>query len=225
MADTDSSRPEAPTTLTVTDPEQARLLTDPRAKRYLRPFVARTLSLSEAAAEAGCALNAMHYRVGRFLAAGLIEVVGERPRSGRPVKLYRSSADAFDIALEATPFADPEESLWTLLEPGFRTVARGIARSYQRRGGFGQRLFRDERGVVLTGFYGPDPADPTLVDPARFDYADIVLPLSGEAAAGLATELFALVQTAFGRASDRGRPHLLQVALVPLDDEHEPLVG
>lgn len=222
MADKLSS---SPTTLTVTDPVQARLLTDPRAKRYLRPFVARTLTLSEAAAEAGCALNAMHYRVGRFLDAGLLVVVGERRRAGRPIKLYRSSADAFDIPLEATPFADPEESLWTLLEPGFRTVARGLARSYQRRGGFGQRLFRDERDVVLTGFYGPDPTDPALVDPTRFDYADIVLPLPSGAAGELAAELFALVQAAFGRVREGGRPHLLQVALIPLDDEIEALAG
>jgi hypothetical protein len=216
--------------LAVSDPEQARLLTDPRSKRYLRPFVACTLSLSEAAEEAGCALNTMHYRVGRFLAAGLLDQVGERRRAGRPIKLYRSSADAFVIPLEATPFADPEESLWTLLEPGFRSVARGLARSYQRRGGFGQRLFRDERGVVLTGFHGPDaldpdPEDPDRYDATRFDYGDIVLPFDSAAAAATAAELFALLRSAFERASDGGRPHLLQVALVPLEDEFDPLRG
>jgi hypothetical protein len=211
--------------LTVSDPVQARLLSDPRAKRYLRPFVARTLSLSEAAAEAGCALNAMHYRVGRFLAAGLLVEVGERKRAGRPIRLYRSSADAFVIPLEATPFADPEESLWTLLEPGFRSVTRGLAHSYQRRGGFGQRLFRDGRGVVLTDFHGPEPTDPDLFDPARFDYSDIVLPLDRTAAAAIAAELFELLRTAFGRATEGGRPHLLQVALVPIEDEFDPLKG
>lgn len=222
MSDRDSSRSEAtPAVRTVSDPEQARLLTDPRTKRYLAPFVARTRSLSQAAEEAGCALNTMHYRVNRFLDAGLLREVGVKRRAGRPIRLYRSSADAFVIPLEATSFADPEENLWKVLEPGFRTVARALARRYQQGGMFGQRLYRDERGVVITGFHGSLPESGAESGPSAFDYGDIVISLDDAAAARVATELFALFQGAYQQAGERERSYLLQVAFVRVDPDHD----
>ena len=55
---------------TVTDAEQARLLSNPASFRFLEPFVARERSVTAAAAEVGCSLDTMLYRVKTMLKEG-----------------------------------------------------------------------------------------------------------------------------------------------------------
>jgi hypothetical protein len=66
MAGEDSGRPPPEAFVTVRDPKQARLLSDPKSYAFFRPFVACEKSVSEAAAEVGCAADTMLYRVKTF---------------------------------------------------------------------------------------------------------------------------------------------------------------
>lgn len=132
----------------VQDAEQARLLSDPRSLRYFEPFLARTRSVSEAAKEVGCALDTMYYRVRRFERAGLLQIVGERPRYGRPIKLYRSVAESFVVPFEATPFAELEERLRTQHRQDEDLIVRSMARLLRENRQEGRRILRGEDGKV-----------------------------------------------------------------------------
>lgn len=108
--------------LVVRDPNQAQLLTESRSKEFFKPFVARELTASQAAHEVGCELSAMLYRIRTFQAAGLLAVVRQEKRAGRPLKVYRAVADAFFIPFDLTPYADYEERLMEQLAPAWRQV-------------------------------------------------------------------------------------------------------
>lgn len=104
---------------TVTDPRLAALLTDPVARRFYEPFLARTLSVSAAAQEVGCSLDAMLYRVRVFVRAGLLRVAEERPRKGRAIKLYQTVFPAYFVPHRVTPFTTVEDRLYAGAEPYF----------------------------------------------------------------------------------------------------------
>ena len=57
---------------TVSNTEQARLLSDPVALRHLEPFIGRSLGAAQAAREAGVSVESLLYRVRQFLNAGLL---------------------------------------------------------------------------------------------------------------------------------------------------------
>jgi hypothetical protein len=130
----------------VRTPLQARLLSDATSRAYFLPFLGRTRSVSAAAREVGCALDAMHYRVRRFLAAGLLEVQGERPRAGRPIKLYRSVSDAFYIPFALTPYSELEERILADVIREDERVVKGLARALRAGGVEGRRLHRGADG-------------------------------------------------------------------------------
>ena len=101
MAEGDSGRPPSDVFHTVSDPEQARLLSNRESFRFFEPFVARELSATGAAEEVGCALDTMLYRIKTFVRAGLLQVSRLEKRAGRPIKHYRSVYDAYFIPFEA----------------------------------------------------------------------------------------------------------------------------
>lgn len=141
MTPSDSSSSGGPA-WEVRTPLQARLLTDATSRAYFMPFLARTRSVAQAAGELGCALDAMYYRVRRFLAAGLLEVVGQRRRAGRPIKLYRSVADAFYIPFALTPFTEIEERVRHDVAAEDEAVVAALARALRDYGLEGRRLYR-----------------------------------------------------------------------------------
>lgn len=95
----------------VVNSRAAELLTDWRQRRFLEPFIPGPTSMSEAAEVLGVKLNAMHYRVGRLLDLGLLEVVGSVKRKGRAVKLYGPTAEEFFVPFAVTPHATIEDMI------------------------------------------------------------------------------------------------------------------
>ncbi|MFT4166376.1 MAG: helix-turn-helix domain-containing protein [Microlunatus sp.] len=90
----------------VTDPAQARIVADPVRSRFLHPFLGRERTVSEAAAELGCRTDVMLYRVRRMLAIDLLRITATRRRTGRPIKIYRSSHDGYFVPNEAMHYDD-----------------------------------------------------------------------------------------------------------------------
>src|SRR5699024_673962 len=127
----------------VSDPTQARLLSDPENSRYFYPFWGRPNTTARAARELDRPVNAVHYRVERFLAAGLLEVVRIEPRHGRPVKHYRSRADAFFIPTGLGPHSDEEERFLADLTTTLEQIARGMTRRERHELTAGRCLYLD----------------------------------------------------------------------------------
>ncbi len=94
----------------VENADAARALTDPKAQRYLLPFIREELSLSEAARRLSVKPNALLYHIKKLLALGLLEIVRVEPRRGRASKLYRASAERFFVPFSLTQ-ADTVQSL------------------------------------------------------------------------------------------------------------------
>lgn len=207
---------------TVTDPEQARLLTDAASQRLFRPFLARDRTASEAAREAGTDLNAVLYRVRQFLRAGLLTVVREVKRPGRPVKVYRSTRDAYFVPYELTPFASLEERMLAQLRPHLEQRVRVQAQRLREHGWSGQLLYRDEHGETWIESAGDPAARLDWLDPRRGIGIDYVVDLALTAAE--ATELQRLLYAALERFERGGsgregtRGYVLSVALYPREE-------
>lgn len=141
----------------VNDPAQAEILSDSKALRFFGPFLARERSAGSAAAELGVPIDRLLYRIRRFLETGLLRIVREEPRSGRPIKIYRSSADAYFVPFAVTPFADVGERLWQETGGFLRGSNDAVAKHLVKHGADGRRLFRTDDGGVRQ-----DAADSSL---------------------------------------------------------------
>jgi hypothetical protein len=143
-----SSRPPSSAIYEVHTEAQATILKNQTVAEFFYPFLGHKKTVSEAAREVGCKLNAMHYRVNTFLEAGLLEVVAEQERAGRPVKVYRSVAEAFFVPFYLTAHADIAEDWVRVVEPTVRELGRAFGAAIERRGRTGQCVFRDAEGGV-----------------------------------------------------------------------------
>lgn len=201
----------------------ADALTNPTSLRYLAPFLGRTLSVGEAARESGAKPNTTLRRVQRFVELGLLEVVGERKRAGRPIKLYRTVADIFFVPFEATHAESLEAALkerdayWEKLLR--RNVVRARAESI---GTWGTRFYRDSRGRLqvqtavtpdanVTTLHPEGPAALSLWrDQLMLDFAD---------AKALQREMFELVRR-YQRLSGSQR-YVVRMGLAPVVTDGE----
>ena len=137
----------SPNILTVHHPEAAGVLANPHTLRQLEPFLARDMTVKEAAEETSEKPNTVLSRVRRFLKLGLLEVVREEPRQGRAVKVYRSVADGFFIPFEATSAESLEAALAERDAYWQDLLRRNVVRArLEKVETYGTRIYRDARG-------------------------------------------------------------------------------
>lgn len=136
-------------------PAQAAIVADPLRSRYLRPFLGRELTVTQAAVEVGCTPNTMLYRVRRMLDAGLLRVVTTRRRPGRAVNVYRSTHDGYFVPNEAMPYDDLKHRVTSqgrgIIEQLFNAYTAVLFRS----GNSGRVLARDDNGEVWSSDLPP----------------------------------------------------------------------
>ncbi len=212
-------RRELPETFfTVQDAEQAHLLSDVKTRAYFEPFLGRELSVLAAAREVGCSLHAMLYRVRVFVGAGLLRIVREEARAGRPIKYYRSAHDAYFIPLEMTPYAELEERLSVQFAPSVNMLTKSWSHLLREIGQHGRRLYRDDAGFVFSdsGEEGQHFSDyRSLNFPAAFDFF-LELHLPQEEAKRLQLELVELYKRYLPcREKSGDKAYIFQAALVP----------
>jgi hypothetical protein len=204
---------------TVSDEEQARLLTEPTSKEFFKPFLAQECSVTQAAEVVGCNLNTMLYRVKTLLKAGLIKVTRQEKRKGRAIKYYRSVHDSYFIPFSLTPYATLEERLEAQGEPIFNTLIRAYAAVLRQSERYGNYLLRLPSGSVMTSDLVPEMTPSGL----PVFYSDTIRKLEKDEALKLAEDLRALFlrSAAFGeersRTVHKGHDYLLMVALLPLE--------
>ena len=131
------------TWLEVNSPVQARLLTDPTSRALLEPFIGSEKSVTQAAAEIGCSVQRLLYRIRQFQEAGLLEETRQEPRAGRPIRVYRAVAGGFHIPFALTPFADMEALIARQHAPTDRLRNRASARLALEGSSGGRRIYRD----------------------------------------------------------------------------------
>ena len=214
MTDSDSGR-----FYTVTDSEQARLLTEPMSKEFFKPFLAHKRSASEAATVIQCSLNTMLYRIKTLMRAGLIEVVEERPRKGRTIKVYCSVHDAYFVPFNVTPYATLEERLEVQAEPIFAGLIRAYAAALRQNERYGHHIFIGEDGAVWTSDLLPEltPTGQPVV------YSDMTVRLRDDDARVLGQELRSLFERAIRlgiqtTGDGEAQNYMHMVALLPLQE-------
>jgi hypothetical protein len=132
-----TEEPNSPRPHVVADRRQARYLTDPAKKQFFLPFLARERRVAQAAAEVGCSINRMLYQVRTLVDAGLLQMLREEPRAGRPVRVYRSVHDAYFVPFAATPYDTLEQRISVQGDPIWAGLVAAYAdalRSSRRHG-------------------------------------------------------------------------------------------
>lgn len=205
-------------TQVVRDPKRARLLLSAGTRAHLAPFLGEARSVSEVAAATGAKANTVLRRVQRFVAAGLLAVVAEQPRRGRPIRRYRAVADVFFVPFEASAAADLDAALAEREASVARLLRRSVVRARQDAiGTWGTRIYRDDRGQVQVHMAVRPEADVAPLDPdgpavlsawrdgVTLDYAD---------AKALQRELVALLERYEGKRG--AQRYVLHLGLAPV---------
>ena len=210
--------------LTVTDPVQAKALTDVNLIGFVQTFIGQSHSVGEAARIWKSRVDAAYYRVQQLERLGLIAVTSVSQRSGRPVKHYRAISDRFFVPFGIVPEATLEAVLETsgahfrqeMLKAQFKATHEFL--SMHPAGHWGLHIGLDAKGHIDVSLSDSSGNDPDLNDPdlpAIMDGSP-TLYLEPNEARALRGELFELMQ----RFSHKGgsRKYLLHIALAPLED-------
>lgn len=213
----------------VVNTKAAELLTDWRQRRFLEPFVPGPTSMSEAAEVLGVKLSAMHYRVGRLLELGLLEVVGSVKRKGRAVKLYGPTAREFFVPFAATPHATVEDMIRRLSAlDAFLTHAVATLTSQAESWGVlvSQNILEKEPRLLVKlapldpqGVPAPRPLRTLLASstPAVWS-GEVLVNLDAETAKALQRELADLTGRFEQKQCAGGRPYYVVLGMTPITE-------
>ncbi len=81
----------------IADGRAAAVFSNPLRRRLVLLLAAHEQSVTEIAGVTGLDLKQLHYHITALLRLGLVTIARERPRAGRPVKIYRAIATAFFV--------------------------------------------------------------------------------------------------------------------------------
>ena len=213
--------PQSSSVQTVHDPEAAAILTSLDEMRFLAPFLARDRTVAAVALETGEKANTVFVRVRRFLRLGLLRVVSERPRAGRAVKVYRSSADAYFVPKALAGSVEGSGERW--MDYWDRLFARALSDAFSEDP-LGVRIYRDEHGVFSTSVARDPHENVTMLEPqapALFSMFHDDVRLDFEDAKRFQRELHELVQR-YVNAGGAQR-YALRLNLVPVSSD-APLI-
>jgi DNA-binding transcriptional ArsR family regulator len=151
----------APTVALLEDPDRVRLALSP-LRRQLLERLRRPASASQVAAEMDLPRQRVGHHVRALEAAGLLELVEERPRRGCTERILRSRADAFVVdpsVIGSGPTSDDRHAAEHLM-----TAATGLVRDVSRM----QAAATAEGTRLLTFTVEAEVAFTTPADVLRF---------------------------------------------------------
>lgn len=200
------------------DARWATWLLDARTRRHLEPFFGAARSVGEAAAAQREKPNTVLRRVERYLAAGLLRVAGERSRRGRPIRLYRTVADAFFVPYEATTAESLEEALATREAWVEGTFKRAVVKArWEALGPWGTRIYRDDAGALQVQMAVRPDVDASTLDahePAVLSAWRDGVYLDFDDAKELQRALYELLERYLGRRG--AQRYVVHVGMAPL---------
>ena len=203
----------------VSDPEMAKVLSEMEHLRYIVPFLAKEKTVGEVAAELDAHLSTTYRRVRRYCEVGVLKQVAERPRKGKPLKVYRAVADAFYIPFK---LAGMEESSARWLEQWNRDFHQGFQHAFGAQlGDWGRRIYRQDGVFTIDIAKNPsealDPLEPDM--PAFFNRSHDSLYLDFTDAKALQSELDALFAK-YAKQTGQQR-YIMRLSFVPVPEETE----
>ncbi|EYB69304.1 hypothetical protein DEIPH_ctg008orf0013 [Deinococcus phoenicis] len=222
--------------LHLSDPAAVKLLTHGRTRRVLGAFLKGENTVAGAARELALDLRVVHRDVLALNAAGLLRVVREQKRAGRPVRVYAAVAPAFFVPFSATGAAGLEELGSDRAERYAALFRTAFFREFERlhheqsggRGG-GVRLYLAPEGHVQadTSYEGAELVDAGVRYQGPLGLvlnADATVTLTEAEAREVQVELIRLLmrlrpRTLAHEAAGGGRPFLLRLGLVPVTPE------
>jgi len=180
---------------TIASRRAATALEHARSRQILLTLAASERSLGDLAGSLGLSLSLLHYHVGRLRKLGLVKLVREDRRPGRPVKRYRAVARAFFL-----PAAKASRGSGDGLS---RELREALERDRAKRQDSGTLYFVDENGAQRMRRVGASSSGDAFE-------AWIALSLDKRSAENLARDIGAL----FARYANHrgGRPHLAYCA-------------
>lgn len=159
-----------------TTERQAALLLDPANYRLLDTLMGRACSAGDVARALGEDVRRAHYRLGRLVDAGLVQVVGEEKRAGRPIKRYAMHPNWF-VPFELTSAETIEGLLSDQLRPRLERFVGLLARDLHETAGVGVRFERGEDGVLNVRLYdggtSARPDAPLIANWGRLRLSDV----------------------------------------------------
>lgn len=196
-----------------TTERQAALLLDPANYRLLDALMGRACSAGDVARTLGEDVRRAHYRLRRFVDAGLVEIVGEEKRAGRPIKRYAMHAHWF-VPFELTSAETLEGLLSDQLGPRLERFVGLLARDLHETAGVGVRFERGEDGVLNVRLYdggaAARPDAPVIANWGR-------LRLSDAQARSLLRDLQSVLDRYEALADDAAEPFTIGVFLAAGD--------
>ncbi|MFL6843937.1 MAG: hypothetical protein ACJ8ER_03545 [Allosphingosinicella sp.] len=184
----------------IADPRLVGIFLDSRIRRLLLAFTDRPLSVAAAARLVGEPIGRVHYHVTSLARKGLLRVVREEKRAGRPVKYYRAVAESFLVPLD-------------LLD---RSPGTGLAA--ELRAGLDDALLRSEEDGILFFTESGEPRVSWFGQAGATGAAGEFWQIVGLAepdVAALGAELRALMLRYEKRSSPGGRSYLIHAAFAP----------
>ncbi len=207
-------------TAVVDDAVLADLLTNPETLRQLEPFLGQENTVSEAARLTATLPNTMLARVGRWQKLGLLEVSRQELRAGKPVKYYRTTADAWFIPFDNTSAETLEAGLAQRDRFWETRLRRAVVKAREQQvGNWGTRVYRDERGRLQIQMAVSPDSNWTSLDmdrPAVLAAWRDGLHLDFKDAKALQRELFELLLRY--QRKEGAQRYLLRLGLAPLEE-------
>ena len=207
---------------TLGSPAAASLLRNPRVLLLLEALMNEACTLRPVAARLRIPLPTAHRLVNRMIAVGAVDIVGAVTRSGRAMKLYRSSSGAFFVPRSAERRELPEEVIRRLLEMRIDEQVKGMIEAARNAMGeqaamrWGTVIYTDQNGQLVVR---PDFAQgrtPKLLEentPAYLNFYLNDLRLSQRTAKQLQRELVELIKR--HKANRTGAAYTLSVVMAP----------
>ncbi len=228
--DSPSSQRSSQKWLELADPEAVRVVTDPKARRYLEPLVGQERSAGQLAKHLGVDLSSALYRLKQFSRLGLVEQTRLEPRRGRAVRYYRAVADGFYVPFGATPHATTETLSPHTFETSQQLLDKSVARAWAEAAGeplaLGIHLYRHADGRLYQNVT-PHPGDAApnrffehLLEPSSEAVWDTwgVRRLSRDEAKKLQRELASVFKRYQPSEEKADREYVVRLAMAPLAD-------
>jgi hypothetical protein len=207
-----------PTHVDIRNPEAVRALLNHKQRQAFRPFMRRSISISEAAALVGESLNTMLKRVQRWLEYGLL--IETTAPAAQP-KRYTAAAESFFVPQSVIARLDLEQLLEQLDAFEANIMRRGQLEAALQVDDWGLRftLDNDQDWNIQPARTGMQPWNYKAPDAPAILAETNVLELEFADAKALQQELMDVVRRYLNRSGD-GR-YIVRLGMAPVPEDFE----